>query len=248
MTPCRAATPACSGFTIVPMFSLRPQASDAAMDSERPAADLTRVIADFGSRWEILDTGISVKLYPSCAATHPPLDALLQLVRSHGFTAEDVEAIDVEVDSMTPRLLIYDRPVTELEAKFSMPFCAAAAIVFGHPTIDTFAVDRIGDARIQQIIPRVTLRTNTAFDAAAPLSRARVTVRLRDGRTFTGDADGARGYPGRLTDAELTAKFLGCAERSLSRRAARLALPALRAIDTAPKVTTLTALCAAGRD
>ncbi len=225
-----------------------PQGYLAAMDSERPAADLTRVIADFGSRWEILDTGISVKLYPSCAATHPPLDALLQLVRSHGFTAEDVEAIDVEVDSMTPRLLIYDRPVTELEAKFSMPFCAAAAIVFGHPTIDTFAVDRIGDARIQQIIPRVTLRTNTAFDADAPLSRARVTVRLRDGRTFTGDADGARGYPGRLTDAELTAKFLGCAERSLSRRAARLALPALRAIDTAPKVTTLTALCAAGRD
>ena len=219
-----------------------PQGYLAAMDSERPAADLAGVIADFGKRWEILDTGVTVKLYPSCAATHPPLDALLQLVRAHGFAADDVEAIEVDVDSMTPRLLIHDRPATALEAKFSMPFCAAAAVVFGHPTIDTFAADRIADARVQQMLPRVTLRADTAFDAAPPLSQARVTVRLRDGRDLVEQADGARGYPGRLTEAELATKFLGCAERSLSRRAARLALQAWLAIDTAPKVTALTAM------
>jgi len=219
-----------------------PQGYLAAMDSERPPSDLAGVISDFGRRWEMLDTGISVKLYPSCAATHPPLDALLQLVQAHGFTGDDVEAIDVEVDSMTPRLLIHDRPSTGLEAKFSMPFCAAAALVFGHPTIETFAPDRINDPRVQQMLPRVTLRANPAFDAAAPLSQALVTVRLRDGRELTGRADGARGYPGRLTDAEIAAKFIGCAERSLSRRAARLALQAWRAIDTTPKVTTLTAM------
>jgi 2-methylcitrate dehydratase PrpD len=224
-----------------------PQGYLAAMDSEHPPSHLAEMISDLGSRWEILDTGISVKLYPSCAATHPPLDALLQLVRAHAFTADDVEAIDVEVDSMTPRLLIHDRPSTELEAKFSMPFCAAAAIVFGHPTIETFAVDRIQDARVQQIIPRVTLKANTAFDAAAPLSQALVTVRLRDGRTLSERADGARGYPGRLTDDEIATKFLGCAERSLSRRAARLALQAWRAIETTPKVTTLIATSVAER-
>ena len=221
-----------------------PQGYLAAMDSERPPADLARVVSDVGKRWEILETGISVKLYPSCAATHPPLDALLHLARTHGFTGDDVESIDVEVDSMTPRLLIHDRPSTELEAKFSMPFCAAAAIVFGHPTMETFAVDRIHDPRVQQILPRVTLRADAAFDTAAPLSQARVTVRLRDGLTLTEHADGARGYPGRLTDAELAAKFLGCAERSLSRRDARLAFQAWRAIDSTPKVTTLTAMLA----
>ncbi len=236
-----AARLAQQGFTASEVAIDGPQGYLAAMDSERPS-DLASVIADFGTRWEILDTGISVKLYPSCAATHPPLDVLLQLVRAHAFTGDDVDAIDVEVDSMTPRLLIHERPSTSLEAKFSMPFCAAAAIVFGHPTIDTFAVEHITDPRVQQIVPRVTLRANAAFDAAAPLSQARVTVRLRDGRTLTEQADGARGYPGRLTDAELATKFLSCAERSLSRRAARLALQAWRGIDTAPKVTALTAL------
>ena len=220
----------------------------AAMDSERPAPALAQAIADLGARWEILDTGISVKLYPSCAATHPPLDVLLQLVRTHGVTADDVDAMEVEADSMTPRLLIHERPATALEAKFSMPFCAAAAVVFGHPTMDTFDVDRIHDARVQQLMPRVTLRANPAFDAAAPLSQARVTIRLRDGRTLTEHADGARGYPGRLTGDELSAKFLGCAERSLSRRAARLALPAVRAIDATANIRALTALCVAGRD
>jgi 2-methylcitrate dehydratase PrpD len=223
-----------------------PQGYLAAMDSEQPAPALARAVADLGSRWEIMDSGISVKLYPSCAATHPPLDALLQLVRRHGFTVDDIDAIEVEVDSMTPRLLIHDRPSTELEAKFSMPFCAAAAIVFGHPTIETFGVDRIHDARIQKLLPRVALRANRAFDAAAPLSQAHVLVRLRDGRTLDARADGARGYPGRLTDDELATKFLGCAARSLSRASSERALAALRAIENAADVRTITALLVPG--
>jgi 2-methylcitrate dehydratase PrpD len=241
-----AARLAQEGFTASQHALDGPQGYLAAMDSEHQAPALARAAADLGSRWEILDSGISVKLYPSCAATHPPLDALLQLVRRHGFTADEIDAIEVEVDSMTPRLLIHDRPSTELEAKFSMPFCAAAAIVFGHPTIETFGVDRIHDPRIQKLVPRVALRANRAFDAAAPLSQAHVLVRLSDGRILDARADGARGYPGRLTDDELATKFLGCAARSLSRAASERALAALRAIENATNVRTITALCIPG--
>jgi 2-methylcitrate dehydratase PrpD len=233
------------GFTASPQAIDGPQGYLAAMDSERSGPALAEAIADLGARWEILDTGITVKLYPSCAATHPPIDALLELVRRHGFNPDEVDAIDVEVDSMTPRLLIHDRPATDLEAKFSMPFCAAAAIVFGHPTIETFGMSRINDPRVQRLIPRVSLRANPAFDAAAPLSQARVTVRLLDGRTLTERADGARGYPGRLTGEELATKFLGCAERSLSHEAADRALAALRAIGSTANVRALTAQCSA---
>jgi len=133
-----AARLAAEGFTASDQAIDGPQGYLAAMDSERPASALADALTDLDSRWEILDTGVTVKLYPSCAATHPPLDVLLDLQRRHGFTAEDVEAIDVEVDTMTPRLLIHAQPSSELEAKFSMPFCAAAAVVLGHPTIDTF--------------------------------------------------------------------------------------------------------------
>lgn len=239
-----AARLAQGGFTASAQAIDGPQGYLAAMDSERPASALAPAVADLGSRWEMLDTGVSVKLYPSCAATHPPLDVLLGLIRDHALTAGGVERIDVEVDSMTPRLLIYERPATGLEAKFSMPFCAAAAIVFGHPTIDTFDVDRIRDARVQQLLPRVTMRANPAFDAAAPLSQARVTVRMHDGRVVSAHADGARGYPGRLTDEELSTKFLGCATRALTREAAVQLLAALRGIDRVANVQALTGLSA----
>src|SRR5207245_9390727 len=67
-----------------------PQGYLAAMDSQNPPAALTDAIADLGSRWEILETGITVKLYPSCAATHPALDALLPLKYQHKFTTESI--------------------------------------------------------------------------------------------------------------------------------------------------------------
>ena len=224
-----------------------PQGYLVAMDSEKSPDALPDAIADLGSRWEILDTGVTVKLYPSCAATHPPLDVLLDLKRRYNFTADNIEGIDVEVDSMTPRLLIHNRPSTALEAKFSMPFCAGAAIVFGHPTIETFDVVKIQDSRIQHLLPLVTLRANPAFDAAAPLSQANVTVRLKDGRTVSDRADGARGYPGRLTEDELNTKFLGCACRSLPHDTAVQVLQALHTIETASSITGLTQLCATVR-
>ena len=112
-----------------------------------------------------------------------------------------------------------------------MPFCAAAAIVFGHPKLESFDVEKIRDSRIQNFLPLVSLRANSAFDSAAPLSQANVTVHLKDGRTVSERADGARGYPGRLTDDELHTKFLACAQRSLTRTAALQVLDALRGIE-----------------
>jgi 2-methylcitrate dehydratase PrpD len=202
------------GFVASPHAIDGPQGYLAAMDSEQPSLDLA--VSDLGSRWEILDTGVTVKLYPSCAATHPPLDALVELKRREHFTADRIAAIDVEVDSMTPRLLIHPSPKTGLEAKFSMPFCAAAAIVYPRVGIDTFTPEQIQNPAVQALMPRVTLRANPAFDRATPLSQARVTVRADDGHVWTESADGARGYPGRLTDDELASKFADCAARTLT--------------------------------
>src|SRR5438094_2790613 len=123
-----AARLAKAGFTASEQSIEGPQGYLAAMDSQKPPSALAEAAADLGARWEILDTGITVKLYPSCAATHPPLDAILDLRRREGFDAKDVERIDVDVDSLTPTVLMYDRPATGLEAKFSLPFCAAAAV------------------------------------------------------------------------------------------------------------------------
>jgi len=217
-----------------------PQGYLMAMDSQRPPSALLDAVADLGRRWEILDTGITVKLYPSCAATHPPLDALLALKQRHGLAGEDIAAIDIEVDSMTSRLLIYARPSTALEAKFSLPFCAAAAMVFGHPSLETFDESRIRDVRIQKLLPAVTLRVNASFDTAVPLSQANVMVLLKDGRTLVERVDGARGYPGRVTQEELGSKFIACARRVLGEKEAVQALEVVRSVESLRRISELT--------
>jgi len=224
-----------------------PQGFLVAMAAER--ADLVGAHEDLGRRWEILESGITVKLYPSCAGTHPALDALLDLRARHGLAAEDVERVTVDVDEVTPTILIHDRPTTDLEGKFSLHFCAAAALVFGHVGLDTFADAPLRDERVQRLLRSVTMQVDPEIGRGRPpLTQARVTVRLRDGRQVEARADGARGYPDRPAgDAELDRKFTDCATRVLDAARAAEALATLRALERLDDVRTLTALLSTAR-
>lgn len=223
-----------------------PQGFLHAMDSERSVFD--EAIADLGARWEIVDTGITVKLYPSCAGTHPAIDAILELRRREGFGAGEVERIDIDVDSITPTVLIYERPATGLEAKFSMPFCAAAAVVYGRVGIDTFDPVHLTDPEVSALMARVAMRTDPTLDeAGAPLTQARISVTLTGGRALTHRAHGARGYPAQpASTEELEAKFLACAERAMSEPSAARALALARRIDGLEDIRTLTAALGGG--
>jgi hypothetical protein len=70
-------------------------------------------------------------------------------------------------------------------------------------------------------------------------------VYLNDGRVASQAVDGARGYPGRLTDEELAAKFAGCATRTLSEPAASAAWAAMTSLDAIKDVRELTRLLGA---
>jgi 2-methylcitrate dehydratase PrpD len=216
-----------------------PQGFLRAFDSE--GDDLAGAVADLGSRWELIDTGVTVKLYPSCAGTHPTLDAVLDLRAQHGFTAADIDRIHVDVDPIVPTILIYDRPATALEAKFSLPFCVAAAVVSGRVGIDTFDDAHLQDSQIAALMPRIAMRVDETIGAAKPaLTEARVHVRLKDGRALVQDAHGARGYPATpASQAELDAKFLACARVALPEPAATALLQRLGRLGTMESIAGL---------
>ena len=202
-------------------------------------------VADgLGRDWEIVDGGITVKLYPSCAATHPTIDTLLDLRTEHRFTAGDVEAVEIGVDAVTPTVLIHDRPRTGLEGKFSMHFCAASAVAHGRVDLPTFESAGLSDPATREMLPRVTMDVDPAVGVdQPPLTEAAVAVRLKDGRRFARRVRGARGYPSRPpSPEELDAKFLACAARAVSPPAADAALAWLRDLERQPAVSALAEL------
>lgn len=235
-----AALLAQNGFTASERALDGPQGFLVAMASER--TDLHEACASLGRRWEILETGITVKLYPSCAATHPALDAVLDMRREHQLNIEKIQEVEIEVDSITPNLLIYDRPKTGLEGKFSMNFCVAAALSEGQVGLKTFEDDYVRDSRVQALLPRIYLRVNPSLGKNAPaLTQAIVTIRLAEGQVLRREANGARGYPELPPSAEeLDQKFRSCALQALPKETMESALTSLHALESVKDVRTLT--------
>jgi 2-methylcitrate dehydratase PrpD len=142
---------------------------------------------------------------------------------------------------MTPTVLLYDRPRTGLEGKFSLHYCAAAAVLDDRIGPDTFEDERVTAEDVQALLPRVTMRVDATLDPSAPpLTQAALTVRLRDGRELGAMVRGARGYPEQPASlSELESKFRGCAERVLPAPAVDRALECLRHLEQLPDASTL---------
>src|SRR5499426_303388 len=120
-------------------------ASDTALEGKQGYAaafggahGLDQALESLGRAWHLLSSGIAVKPYPSCALTHSAIDALIDLRAEHRLSPSEVAAVQVGVSSVAPDVLAHSRPMTALERKFSMQFCAAAALVEGRVDFGSF--------------------------------------------------------------------------------------------------------------
>jgi 2-methylcitrate dehydratase PrpD len=140
-------------------------------------------------------------------------------------------------------VLRYPTPTTGLERKFSMPYCAAAALARGRVGIEDFEEGPVRDPEIAALVPRVRMVVDPSLpDRLEQHAWTRVTVRLADGRTLNAAPRGASGHPDApLTDAQLRAKFLGCAAGVLGRGDAEAVAEQIETLDAVPDIRALTA-------
>jgi 2-methylcitrate dehydratase PrpD len=196
-----------------------------------------------GSEWQILKQGLSVKKYPLCYGTHRAIDGMLDLLARTPVKAGDVEAIRVSTGRRNAAILRNSRPQTGLEAKFSMQFAMASALVAGRVGLGelTDAFVRRGD--VQALFPRVVVEPDDREDARdsgdAPYDQ--VAIETRDGRRLEGaqvaDARGSPGLP--LAAGELWAKFESCLAAGNPALPARAMFDALMRIEAQPGVAAL---------
>ena len=128
------------------------------------------------------------------------IDAALELKRQHRFAAADVDRIDVETFDVAYKIIgggeEGDKSIvcTKEEADHSLPYLIAVAILDNEVLPPQFAPDRIQRADVQQLLCRVSVRSNPAYSQRFPDEMpARVAVTLRDGRTLSREI---REYPG----------------------------------------------------
>jgi 2-methylcitrate dehydratase PrpD len=203
-----------------------------------------QVLDSLGAPWKILETGVAVKPYPSCACTHSIIDSALELQRTHRIRPEQVAQVTVGVNAAVPRILIHSNPRSGLEAKFSGEFSAAAALCDGRVGIATFRDDRTEDPTIRELMTRVRLVVDP--EIPGDLERhmwTRVTVRLRDGREVAIAPRPVPGHPGLpLSMDQLREKFMDCARIVLPEDRADSVRQMVEQLDGCPDLRSLTAI------
>jgi 2-methylcitrate dehydratase PrpD len=159
--------------------------------------------------------GLEPKCYPCCAGSHRAVDGLLELREKHRFTAADVAEIVTLVGWGNASSLMYPRPTQEMEARFSMEYTIAAALLGGRLVLSDFTPEAIRRQEVQRLLPLVKMETHDRGDAEGPAERkpARITVRLKNGSVLETTVQHARGTMYRpFTAAELDEKFRDCVE------------------------------------
>jgi 2-methylcitrate dehydratase PrpD len=152
--------------------------------------DPDAVLRDPGAPWELHRT--SIKPWPSCRHTHPPIDAAASLRDAIG--NRSIERVTVETYPAT--LDLCDRPVPDSEygAKFSLQHCVAAALA--QPVVDFAAFDALARAELAPLRARIECRIGDRFATAYPRAwGAAVAVTLGDGTVLTAVREHAKGDP-----------------------------------------------------
>ena len=192
---------------------------------------------------EFRTPGVSIKYHASCRHTHSSVDALLELMREHALAADDLQDIRAYVYTGAYELLKDVAPSTPWAAKFNVPFCLAQAALLGRLSLDAFTEEALVDPRVTQLMERVSLRVDPSLDAVYPrFWPARVRVETTSGQVYVHRVDTPKGDPENpVTDAELDAKFLLLAFRTLSGDDPDRLLSRLRDLDSLADMTQLLA-------
>jgi 2-methylcitrate dehydratase PrpD len=199
-------------------------------------------IDELGRSYALLTDGLRIKPYPCGGLTHQVIDSILEFRAKHGLTPEMVDSVEVDVVKHTFDRIAFRVPQTSIQGKFCMPYLVARALIDGKVGIDTFTESAVRDPNVLKLAERVKMSLDNNLKKSDLAGRpCRVTVRLKNGQTYTREAQHAKGSPEfPMTEAELNEKFFECAKHAIPAAAAQQALENIRKLET---LSSLRPLC-----
>jgi 2-methylcitrate dehydratase PrpD len=170
---------------------------------ENDVAALTRGL---GEEWATLR--IMLKRFPVHITSHTSVQAVTDLMREHGYKAEDVAAIHIAGNPKMATINNIPSPTDLMMAQYSLPFCVALAHYREPRDPRSFTAASFNDPAIRALAKRVTITVAEEAKHGHTLAST-VTIMLKDGRTLTKRIDSFKGTPDSPLDrAEMRDKFL----------------------------------------
>jgi 2-methylcitrate dehydratase PrpD len=197
-----------------------------------------------GVEWQICGSNrIGIKKYPACYCVHRSLDGMLDLLQKQPVAPDDVERVSITYSPRNVIALRNHAPQTGLEAKFSIEFAVAAALLVQRAGLAELTDEFVRRPDVQALMPRVTGRADSRLDPQRPGYSIcdEIVIDLRDGRRLdTGPITQIRGDAGApLRHDELWAKFEDCVRTGNPGISARPLFDALMSLDRVPSVHDL---------
>jgi 2-methylcitrate dehydratase PrpD len=210
--------------------------------------DVERALAAWANPLDIVEPGIAIKQYPCCGSTHPALDGMLDLVRLHSPRPDDVARSDASIHGR--RLAHTNRPDPSgpLDAKFSLQYVLARALIDGHVGVADFNGNAHEDSRVRSLLQRVHVaaydQTGAGGFAADNHFGGLVRITLRDGRVLTSQVEQPLGRTSAnpLPSDRLHEKFRLCAATVLRDDAIAAVVDLVERVETLVRVDEITAL------
>lgn len=142
-----------------------------------------------------------LKKYNAEIHSQTTLEAVLELRAEHDLTVQDIARVDVEVFEVAYHIIgggeEGDKQVvaTKEQADHSLPYMVAVALLDGQVTPAQYAPDRIRRQDVQDLLRRVSVRSDPALSARFPEHHAcRVHIHLRDGRVLSREKEDYEGF------------------------------------------------------
>ena len=202
--------------------------------------DPTRITEGLGHEWKISEN--CYKLHSCCGHTHTAIDVALTLRSQQGWSSDGALAnvADIHIETYGPSYEIVKRlnPASPYQAKFSIAYCVAAALLEGRVGLDQFSSERftpdgVSRGAIRNLLERIRVAVADDLTAKYPAAwPARLAVTLRDGSVLAGSSDYPRGNPENpVSDGELEDKFRALAGSRFGEKTTDAALQALQRLD-----------------
>jgi 2-methylcitrate dehydratase len=158
---------------------------------------------------------ISLKTYNSAVPTESAIFCILELHKIHPFDPSEVVSIGADVVQDTydftgggrfgPKTKVH----TKEDADHSLPYLLAVALLDGDVQTAQLTPERIAKPDVQNLLFKVKVRPDKSFTARFPAEfPSRITVRLKNGQSFSHEVSDYPGFPTRpFTWEEISAKF-----------------------------------------